>query len=89
MVEVLLRRRGRGRSDLYALSVLSFAAMGYRALGTGGTGVRFAPWAVAAILIVLLIANLEQGGWFRRGFRPLHRTRPGSARRSRRRHSCR
>ncbi|HEX2211515.1 MAG TPA: hypothetical protein VHG93_27765 [Longimicrobium sp.] len=78
MVEVLLRRRGRGRSDLYALSVLSFAAMGYRALGTGGTGVRFAPWAVAAILIVLLIANLEQGGWFRRSAaRPSNRARRG------------
>jgi hypothetical protein len=79
ILEAWLNRRGRGRSDLYALSVVSFAAMGHRALGAGSVGVRFAPWIVAAILIVLLLANLEQGGWFRRG----------AARHSRRERHCR
>jgi hypothetical protein len=76
MLDAWLQRRGRGRSDLYALSVVSFAAMGHRALGAGSAGVRFAPWVVAAILAVLLLANLEQGGWFRRGF-ARHPRRPG------------
>ena len=62
-----LNRRNRGRSDLYALSVVSFAAIGHRALGAGGGGMRVAQTVVRAILTVLLLANLEQGGWFRRG----------------------
>lgn len=67
MLDAWFKRRSRGRSDLYALSVVSFAAMGHRALGAGGGGMRVAQGVVRAILAVLVLANLEQGGWFRRG----------------------
>lgn len=66
VLDAWLNRRSRGRSDLYALSVVSFAAIGHRALGAGGGGRRVARTAVRGILAVLLLANLEQGGWFRR-----------------------
>lgn len=78
-----------GRRGLYALSVVALGAIGWRALAAGAAGVRFAPWAVAAILIVLLLAGLEQGGWFKRVNRPPRRARPGSAKRPRRPHACR
>jgi hypothetical protein len=67
VLDTWLDRRSRGRSDLYALSVVSFAAIGHRALGAGGGGMRVARTVVRAILTVLVLANLEQGGWFRRG----------------------
>ncbi|WP_420129739.1 hypothetical protein [Longimicrobium sp.] len=66
MLKTYLKRQGHGRYDLDALSVLSLTAMAHRALGGGPSGVRFARWAVGAILAVRLLASLEQGGWFRR-----------------------
>lgn len=67
VVGAWLKRRSRSRSDLYVLSVVSFAAMGRRAVGAGGGGKRVAREIVRAILAVLLLASLEQGGWFKRG----------------------
>jgi hypothetical protein len=78
-VDVLLKRRGRTRGDLYELSVASFTSVAHYALGQGERGERVSRRAVGAILVVLVLANLEQGGWFRRG----------PARHSRRKHHCR
>lgn len=80
MTETLLKRRGRSRSDLYELSVASFASMAHQALGEGKRGERVARRAVAAIVVVLVLASLEQGGWFRR---------EAAAGKPRRDHGCR
>jgi hypothetical protein len=66
MLETWLNRPRQGRHDFHALIVVSFTVMGHRALGAGSVGVRFAWWVLAAILVVLLIATLDRGGWFRR-----------------------
>lgn len=68
--EALLNRRGRGRGDLYELSVVSFAATAHRALGAGDGGARVAGHAMGAILCVLVLAKLDEGGWFRRSAAP-------------------
>ena len=70
LTETLLTRRGRSRSDLYELSVASFAVTAHRALSAGKGGGRVAGRAMGAILCVLVLAKLEEGGWFRRSAAP-------------------
>lgn len=70
LTEALLKRRGRSRSDLYELSVACFAATAHRALGARKGGACVARRAMGAILVVVVLAKLEEGGWLRRGAAP-------------------
>lgn len=77
------RARGRGRTlhhrELFALMLLVLGAVCVAGLAVGGrTGAAIALGALAAMVLLIFVAPLHDGGWFRappRGPRPSPRPR--------------